>query len=388
MPRQDPPDDALQADLERTAERIVRLKPEIIERWKEQVRSEVPGAQPQPDPLLINNLPVFLDDLVEALRFGGGNACTVSEACQAHARERASLADYSLEEVIREYHLLRGVLLELLEPDQPSLKARMIIHESIDRGIQEAAEQFMNSRQQSLLEADRRKNEFMATLAHELRTPLGAIRNALYVLEQLGIEDERALRQLTLANRQSRNLARLVDDLLDVSRVVRGKLELRREVIDLVAVAEGVIQTLRPLVEASRLHLHVSLSQEPLCVEADPVRLEQVISNLLNNSVRYTPEGGEIWVSLERSSERSGAASKAVLQVRDTGMGIHPDLLPKIFDLYMQAHSGSTRSREGLGIGLTLVRRLVEIHGGSVAAESAGPGQGSRFTVRLPLVST
>lgn len=388
MPRQHPPGEAPQADLDRTAERLVRLKPEIIEAWKERVRSAVPAAQQQPAPLLINNLPLFLDDLVEALRAGKGDACTVSAACRAHARERASLADYSLEQVIQEYHLLRGVLLELLDPDSPSLAARMILHESIDRGIQEAAEQFMHTRQQELLDADSRKNEFMATLAHELRTPLGAIRNALFVLEQLGIEDERALRQLTLANRQSRHLGRLVDDLLDVSRVVRGKLELRREVVDLVIATEAVLQTLRPLVEASRLQLTASLPQESLCVEADPVRLEQVISNLLSNSVRYTPEGGQICVSLQRGVESPGGVPEAVLRVRDTGMGIHAELLPHIFDLYMQAHPGFTRSRDGLGIGLTLVRRLVEIHGGRVAADSPGPGQGSQFTVWLPLVST
>jgi signal transduction histidine kinase len=215
-------------------------------------------------------------------------------------------------------------------------------------------------------------------LAHEIRTPLGAITNALHVLDQIGIQDDRALRQVALAIRQSRHLARLVEDVLDLSRVARGKLELRRDIVDLAAAGESAAQTLRPLVEAAQHQLTVSLPPQPVCVEADPVRLEQVISNLLTNAVRYTEPGGQIWLSVEQD----GAA---VVRVRDTGIGIRPKLLPHIFDLFTQGPSATARSRDGLGIGLSLVRHLVEIHGGTVQAASAGPGQGSEFTVRLPL---
>ena len=362
------------------AERLIALKERIIERWVKLVRAEVPAAREQDRPLLIDSLPFFLEDIADALRSELEDACAVSDACQLHAEQRAHLAEYSLEQVVREHTLLRRAVLEELEMEALlDLDARLVLHTSIDHGIQAAAARFTACREEALREADQRKNEFLAMLAHELRNPLGAIVNALYVLDQLDLQDERALRQVALAGRQGRQLSRLVDDLMDVSRVSRGKLELRRETVNLAAVVEAAVQTCRPLAEARGHQLTVHLPPGEVLVEGDPLRLEQVLGNLLTNAARYSEDGGLIRVTLEAGS------GEAVIRVRDTGIGIPPEVLPRLFDLFSQASPSSTRSQDGLGIGLTLVKRLVELHGGTVTAHSPGHGQGSEFTVRLPL---
>ncbi len=199
-------------------------------------------------------------------------------------------------------------------------------------------------------------------------------------------------------------MARLVDDLLDVSRITHGRVELRKERVDLTAVVRGAVETSRPLIEALEHALSVSLPPEPLWLEADPARLEQIVTNLLNNAAKYTEPGGRIWLTAEVEPgigrRVSGVGSELadptpdtrypipdalVLRVRDSGVGLAPELLPRVFDLFTQADRSLNRSQGGLGLGLTLVRRLAELHGGSVHAESAGPGQGSEFVVRLPL---
>jgi signal transduction histidine kinase/ActR/RegA family two-component response regulator len=227
-------------------------------------------------------------------------------------------------------------------------------------------------------DATRRKDEFLAMLAHELRNPLAPILNAAHVLSLRQTDDPILQRMREVVQRQVRHMARLLDDLLDVSRITHGKIELRKERVDLVAIARDALQTSRPFVEASQHEVSISLPPEPLFVEADPARLEQVLTNLLNNAVKYTPSGGQIGITIARVGE------EAVVRVRDTGAGISADFLPRVFDLFAQAQRSLDRSEGGLGIGLTLVRRLVEMHGGSVEAYSAGPGQGSEFTVRLP----
>jgi CheY-like chemotaxis protein len=184
-----------------------------------------------------------------------------------------------------------------------------------------------------------------------------------------------------VVQRQVRHMARLLDDLLDVSRITHGKIELRKERVDLVAIAKDALQTSRPFIEADQHEVSISLPPEPLFLEADPARLEQVLTNLLNNAAKYTPSGGQIGLTITRVGE------EAVVRVRDTGAGISADFLPRVFDLFAQAQRSLDRSEGGLGIGLTLVRRLVEMHGGSVEAYSAGPGQGSEFTVRLPALA-
>ena len=227
--------------------------------------------------------------------------------------------------------------------------------------------------------ADRRKDEFLAMLAHELRNPLGAIANAGHVLDRRAGGDPRTRELVAIVGRQIRHLARLVDDLLDVSRFSHGHIELHKAPFELRRAVEGAVETARPLVEQRRHTLVLSLADEPLWLEADATRIEQVLSNLLHNAAKFTPPGGHI----ELAARRDGG--EVVIAVRDDGAGISPDLLPRIFDLFVQEERSLDRSHGGLGIGLTLVRSLVERHGGAVAAASAGPGQGSELTVRLPL---
>ena len=235
--------------------------------------------------------------------------------------------------------------------------------------------------EESLRETDRRKDEFLATLAHELRNPLAPIRNSLQILKMRRVDAGTAQQIVGVMERQLHQLVRLVDDLLDVSRVMRGKIELRREPLELaVAVARGV-ETAQPLIDLQRHELELRVDAESLLVHADPVRLAQVVGNLLTNSAKYTEPGGSILLTASREGR------DAVLTVTDNGIGMAPDLLPRVFGLFVQADHAATRAQGGLGIGLTLVRNLVEMHHGTVVARSAGPGQGSEFEVRLPLLA-
>jgi signal transduction histidine kinase/CheY-like chemotaxis protein len=232
---------------------------------------------------------------------------------------------------------------------------------------------------QALREADRRKDEFLATLAHELRNPLAPIRNSLQILNMPRVDAETAQRSREMMERQVHHLVRLVDDLLDVSRVMRGKIELRREIVELAAVVARAVETVQPLVEAQGHQLNVRLPPESLAIDVDPVRLAQVMGNLLTNAAKYTEPGGCIGLIAERDGD------VAVLRVRDTGIGIAPNMLPRIFELFVQVDHTSTKSQGGLGIGLTLVKNLVEMHNGAVEAHSDGLGTGSEFVVRLPI---
>lgn len=233
--------------------------------------------------------------------------------------------------------------------------------------------------EESLKEADRRKDEFIALLAHELRNPLAAIRSSIQVLDQLGSSEEGSLKFRTIIHRQSAHLTKLVDELLDVSRIARGRIQLRREPMDLRAVVTRSLEAIRPRLEAKQRRLHLTLPAEPLPVLADPTRVEQIIDNLLNNAAKFTEAGGQIWLTAERDEEW------VTLRVRDDGIGIDPEMLPRVFDMFVQAERRTELSQGGLGIGLTLVKNLVELHGGLVDAQSAGASQGSEFIVRLPL---
>jgi PAS domain S-box-containing protein len=232
--------------------------------------------------------------------------------------------------------------------------------------------------EEALRSADRQKDQFLAMLAHELRNPLAAIASAAQVIRTRLAQGERAERPLEVLERQIRNSARLLDDLLDVSRITRGALHLSKAEVRLDEIVTSAVEAQRPLVETAGHQLTVSLPEEPVLVDADPTRLEQVISNLLNNAAKYTPERGRIAVRVER---RDG---DALIRVTDDGVGIAPDLLPRIFDTFVQAEQPLARTKGGLGLGLALVRRLVEMHAGSVEARSDGVGKGTEFVVRLP----
>jgi two-component system CheB/CheR fusion protein len=233
----------------------------------------------------------------------------------------------------------------------------------------------------ALKEADRRKDEFLALLAHELRNPLAPIRNAAHLLRIGSREPAEIDRIQRVLERQVQHMVRLVDDLLEVARISRGRLELRLARVDLKSVVASAIETTRPIIDASRHRLTIDLPAAPVAVHADAVRLTQVLANLLHNATKYTDQGGHIALSVRREDDR------AVIRVRDTGIGIPAPLLPRIFDMFSQGDSLAGRSESGLGIGLTIAKSLVELHGGTIEAVSGGPGTGAEFAVRLPVVA-
>jgi signal transduction histidine kinase len=230
----------------------------------------------------------------------------------------------------------------------------------------------------ALVEADRRKDEFLATLAHELRNPLAPIRNALEIMRLADNDPTAIAKSRAVMERQVGQMVRLIDDLLDVSRITRGKLQLVTERLDLRSVIDTAVEMSRPQIEKAGLRLSVSLPSNPIWVTGDRVRLTQVLSNLLNNAAKYTESGGKVFLATGHESAR------AVVRVRDTGVGIPPEMLPHVFELFTQVDRSLNRSQGGLGIGLALVRRLVEMHGGSVVAQSEGLGKGAEFIVTIP----
>jgi PAS domain S-box-containing protein len=287
--------------------------------------------------------------------------------------------------------LRRGERVEHFETVRMSKTGRLIdlsltispIHDSTGRviGASKIARDITEQKRtaEALREADRRKDEFLALLAHELRNPLAPLRNGLEILRLAGADSKAAERARTMMERQLGHMVRLVDDLLDVSRISRNKLELRRSPVLLSDVVSSALETVRPVIEASGHELITALPAEPVHLDADLTRLAQVFSNLLTNSAKYTDRGGRIELAAER---RSG---ELAISVRDTGIGIPADALPHVFEMFSQVDRSIERSTSGLGIGLALVKGLVEMHGGTVTAESGGPGMGSTFTVHLPL---
>ncbi len=248
----------------------------------------------------------------------------------------------------------------------------------IDISERSRLEQQTHEQAEALAELHQRKDEFLAMLSHELRNPLAAIFNALHVLRLDGTGNLIQQKAKNIIERQAGQLAHLVDDLLEVSRVITGGIQLHQERLEMRGIVDRAIESTRPLIDRHQHELSVSLPAEPIWVQGDPTRLEQVVVNLLNNAAKYTDEGGQIRLAAEQEG------SEVVLRVGDTGVGIAPELLPRIFDLFTQADRTLDRSQGGLGIGLSLVRKLVELHGGTVTVHSAGLGQGSEFIVRLP----
>jgi PAS domain S-box-containing protein len=262
------------------------------------------------------------------------------------------------------------------DADGRILGAVLVFHDvseqrSLRREVQERAAR--------LVEADQRKDEFLAMLSHELRNPLAPISNALTILGLPGTSAADLQSAREMMSRQIRHLVRLVDDLLDVSRITQGKFHLQRERIDLAELTARAAESLRPLADAKGLDFAVDLPRAPILLDADPVRLEQVLFNLVHNAAKFTPAGGRLGLAVSIED------GEAVLRVRDTGAGMAADLLPRIFEPFVQADRSLDRSQGGLGLGLTLVRTLSEMHGGSASATSAGEGRGSEVTVRLPL---
>jgi PAS domain S-box-containing protein len=256
----------------------------------------------------------------------------------------------------------------------PDADGRLIGISKVGRDITER-----KRAQRALAEETRRKDEFLAILAHELRNPLAPVRYALTITRQPNCTPEQRGRAEAVIARQVEQMARLLDDLLDVSRIARGHVELRRRTTDLTSVIGAAIEAARPLIDEKHHALELELPREALRLDADPVRLTQILSNLLTNAAKYTDPGGRIQV------RASSAGGWLELAVRDNGMGLAPEMIPRLFTLFSQAEPALKRSQGGLGIGLALVRGFAEMHGGTVEARSAGPGQGSEFIVRLPV---
>ncbi len=265
-----------------------------------------------------------------------------------------------------------------IEPDILRSKASVFFELYQQRHQIAAQRDELKAYAEALTEADRRKDEFLATLAHELRNPLSPIRNGLDIL-RASPAAPKAEEIRDMMDRQLSHLVRLVDDLLDVSRVSQGKVELRKEQIALSELLKTAIEASNPLIGAGQHELILDLPNAEVWLDADLTRLSQVVSNLLNNAAKYTPEGGRIVLSARRDRD------EVLISVSDNGIGIPADMLPRVFDLFTQVRDNLDRSRGGLGIGLALVKQLVEMHGGSIAAESAGSGKGSSFRLRLPV---
>jgi signal transduction histidine kinase len=240
-----------------------------------------------------------------------------------------------------------------------------------------------------LIADDRRKNEFLAMLAHELRNPLAPICHSVEILQTPSADQPATHRATQVIDHQVRNMSRLIDDLLDVARITHGTIELKREPLELSNALTQAVEVTRQQMQARDQHLTVSLPREPVFVEADQVRLEQIVGNLLSNASKFTERGGHIWLTAETAlrGEGSDQPAEVVVRVRDDGVGIDSEALPRIFDLFVQVDSSVERKQQGLGIGLTLVKVLTEMHGGRLSVASAGPGKGAEFSVTLPAMS-
>jgi PAS domain S-box-containing protein len=303
----------------------------------------------------------------------------------------ADLHDEEIDRVIRTRAPIRGeipftgtngtrvydyIFAPVLGPDGQVVAVAGTTRDITDR---QASEQAVRAQAASLAESDRAKDEFLATLSHELRNPLAPLRNSLALLRRYDEGNARTEPVRAMMERQVNHLVRLVDDLLELSRLSRGTLSLRKERVELSAIVQNAVETSEPLMQAAGHALEVQLPPEPLWLQGDPVRLAQVLANLLNNAARYSDNGGKVTV---RGWPEGG---QAVVSVRDTGMGIEPEVLPRMFQMFSRGQSDDARAQGGLGIGLALARRLAEMHGGTLDGYSEGVGKGSEFVVRLPL---
>jgi signal transduction histidine kinase len=373
----------------------------IIDRWCRRAMEEQPNAPRVHHEVLRDRLAGLLLALGRSLAESDDPDNRPHRIPAIEHGEQRWESGWSLPELVRDYQILRLVLLDYLEETlerPPTYREVMAVGLVLDDAIAASVGMYVSNREaharqveregdeslrrqaEALRESHRRKDEFLAILAHELRNPLGSILNFVEVLRLVGPSaDPAMLAAREVVERQVRQIVRLVDDLLDVTRISQGKVELRKVRVELAGAVAQAIQTSAPLIEARQHTLSVNLPTEPLWLDADQARLVQVMVNLLNNAAKYTDPGGQIFLTGER------AGAEAVIRVRDTDVGIPPENLGRIFGLFTQLDPSPDRSRGGLGVGLTLVRRLVEMHGGSVSAHSAGPGKGSEFAIRLPL---
>ncbi len=327
----------------------------------------------------------------EAVRFAEGAAKQLAVSVQnalGHARVQSLVGELQLkgEQLQAQNEELQSQQLEIqaqneeLQSQQEEIQSQNEELHAQNEELQAQADE-LHRAQESLREADSNKNAFLAVLSHELRNPLSPIRNSLSVLSRMPCPDERGARALAMIDRQTSHLSRLVDDLLDLTRISNGKLQLQRASVDLCQLAHQAAEDCRELFAANAVGLTVQVPQRRLQVDGDSVRLAQVVGNLLQNAAKFSVGGGQVTLALEELPE----LGKAVIRVRDTGVGMPPEVVGQLFRPFMQADRSLARCHGGLGLGLALVKTLVELHGGSVRAASPGEGQGSEFTVELPL---
>lgn len=383
----------------------------IIERWRHRAVEEQPQARRVHEDALLDHLPALLKEIGRSLSASEPDRTLAHKApAREHGTQRWQ-AGWSVAEVVRDYQILRLVLLDYLEDAMARpLTGRevMAIGLVLDEAIAASVKAYVTYREESALreereqaersraadakilrhqaeawrEASRRKDEFLAVLGHELRNPLAPIRNALQILHLKGDDAKTRSWVEEIFDRQLTLMTRLIDELLDASRIGRGKVLLEKRRLDLAAAVSTVAEDYRGAAEAAGLTLDVRTPDGPVWVEGDPTRLTQIVGNLLHNACKFTDPGGRVYLELETE----GNPGRAVLRVRDTGIGIEPAALPYVFDAFSQAEESIARSRGGLGLGLALVKGLVELHGGAVAAESAGPGCGAEFSFWVPLI--
>ncbi len=379
----------------------------IIERWVRRAAEEQPNAARTHHDVLLDHLPALLQQMGRSLAESDAEDNGWHRPPAAEHGEQRWETGWSLAEVVRDYQILRLVILDYLEQtlDRP-LRGRevmaigLILDESIAASVtrygrhqKEAAREAERERAEkerkeeelrhtreaaSLKEAERRKDEFLAVVAHELRNHLAPVVSAAGILGLEGAETPAARQARETIGRQLQQMARLVGDLLDVARLKQGKVAFQRRPVDLASVLAQAVEAARPHIDARGHHLTTSVpSEAPLCVDGDAGRLTQVFVNLLANAAKYTPPGGHVGLTTAREG------TQVVIRVKDDGVGIPSDQLGRVFDLFAQVGEAEGE-RGGLGVGLALVKSLVELHGGAVEAHSGGPGQGSEFVVRLP----
>jgi signal transduction histidine kinase/CheY-like chemotaxis protein len=380
------------------AEYLCDNREAVIAQWETAVRTNpeaVPSAQRLTREQLSDHLAPLLERIARALE--GAATPEVEPEGREHGSQRRR-SGYDIAEVLREHTLLRQTLLDWLSSyaaGHPGLsheereQVRQRLIEVIDRSGQAAAAQYhaeaiaeCRELERELEAAGRQKDRFLAMLSHELRNPLAPILNAAKMLRQAPLADPRLERAGEIIERQAIYQARLIDDLLDVNRIAQGKIALRRESVDLRAAIGQAVETCLPAIEAKGLALTLDVSAQPLMITGDPVRLAQIVTNVLNNAGRYTNAPGAI--ALTAGLEKR----QAVVRVKDTGVGIAPEMLPRVFDLFVQADTSLDRRQGGLGLGLALAKNLAEMQGGAVEARSEGLGAGSEFIIRLPLART
>lgn len=365
----------------------------LVDRWCKMARDEQTAAQRVHYEILRDDLPAFLQGMGRALKeVGSAGSATQRSAAREHGEQRWENG-WSLTELVRDYQMLRLVIFEFLEENLARplyYRESMAVGVHVDDAIAASIARYVahrddharlaeRERAQALETLSRRKDEFLAILGHELRNPLAPIRNSVAVIRKLVDATHPAVAtSLQVLDRQSQQLGRLVDDLLDLARISRGEFELRRERFDARTAVDQAVQMVEPLVKERGHRVRVAMPARALWLEADPHRLCQVVANLLNNAAKYTDPGGNIRVALEEEVDA------AVLCVCDDGIGIAPDMLSRVFELFARAEQSESNERDGLGIGLALVQRLVQQHGGTIEASSAGPGKGAQFVVRLP----